>query len=131
MLGTSFQRDTETVLSQKLNEMTEEVRRESHKAQTVRQDMEKAKQANGKAEQELAALRQKMQSREAARAQDMDNLTAVQNKLKVGSNTIRRSSVIDTRERLSRFLGSFIYVFFRSGLLNLALKLRSHKDSSV
>ena len=89
-----FQRDTETVLSQKLNEMTEEVRRESHKAQSVRQDMEKMKQANGKAEQELAALRQKMQSREAARAQDMDNLTAVQNKLKVGQRpvTIHRST---------------------------------------
>ena len=84
LLGKSFQRDSEAVLSKKLNETTEELRRESHKAQTVRHDMEKMKQASGKAEQELAALRQKMQSLEAARAQDMDNLTAVQNKLKVG-----------------------------------------------
>ena len=83
LLGKSFQRDTEAVLSKKLNETTEELRRESHKAQTIRQEMEKMKQASGKAEQELAALQQKMQSLEAARAQDMDNLTAVQNKLKV------------------------------------------------
>ena len=118
-MGESFQRDTETVLSQKLNEMTEEVRRESHKAQAVRQDMEKAKQANGKAEQELAALRQKMQSREAARAQDMDNLTAVQNKLKVGGGGVKlgfldhQSLCVDqhTRKVVSRFLGRFIYVF--------------------
>ena len=83
LMGKSFQRDTEAVLSKKLNETTEELRRESHKAQTIRQEMEKMKQASGKAEQELAALQQKMQSLEAARAQDMDNLTAVQNKLKV------------------------------------------------